>query len=172
MTEKTFTVVGTSIRAGVLKLRLANNGAAARTKVLEKDGHTEVRLFDLPKPMTAAEAEAWLAQQGDAVPVRAVVQPKQRVAKQPKQGRGKTVLVLANAATPAEIAHEELGFAASGQSREFWDNQALVTRQEMSRNAAWAAGIACPRGTYAELDAWLLADGVYTNEDGTVLEIA
>jgi hypothetical protein len=64
MQDKTFTVVGTSVKAGVKKLRLANGTAAARAKVLEKDNHTEIQLFDLPSAMTQDAATKWLEARG------------------------------------------------------------------------------------------------------------
>ena len=67
MTDKTFTVAGTSVKGGETKYRFANGTAAARTKVLEKDGHTMVLLFNLPSAMTAEAAKAWLQAQGTAV---------------------------------------------------------------------------------------------------------
>lgn len=58
-TEKTFTVVGTSItREGVLKLRWAND--MSRVKILIKAGHTEIDLIDLPNPMTKLQAAQYL----------------------------------------------------------------------------------------------------------------
>jgi len=71
MSDGTFTVAGTSVKKGEKKLRFANGTATARETVLLKDNHTEVRLFDLPKPMTKEEATKWLEAQGDTVPVRA-----------------------------------------------------------------------------------------------------
>lgn len=58
--SKLFTVAGTSVNEGVLKFRVANGGAAARIKVLEKNGHTEINLQDLPKPMSKEDAMSFL----------------------------------------------------------------------------------------------------------------
>jgi hypothetical protein len=58
--SKLFTVAGTSVLGGVCKFRVANGGAAARAKVLEKNGHTDIALQDLPKPMTKDAAMAFL----------------------------------------------------------------------------------------------------------------
>lgn len=69
--EKTFTVAGTSFYRGETTLRVANGGAAARQKVLEKGGHDNVRLWDLPSPMSREQAAEWIKTQGaDAVPVQ------------------------------------------------------------------------------------------------------
>jgi hypothetical protein len=175
MSDKTWTVVGTSMKKGEKKLRLANGTAESRQKVLEKDGHVEVRLFDLPSPMTAEAAETWLRDQGDAVLERKPTEPK--VAADPHERTVKRLTTeLMNKIVPQDdeqpILHEELGLAASGMSPGYWKSQSRLSRQEMSRNAARKAGIACPKGTYPELDAWLRADGVETLPDGTLKERA
>ena len=54
--SKLFTVAGTSVLEGIIKFRVANGTAAARTKVLEKNGHTEIFLQDLPKAMSKEDA--------------------------------------------------------------------------------------------------------------------
>jgi len=175
MSEKTFTVVGTSVHNGETKLRLANGAAADRYKVLVKAGHDPVTLYDMPAPMTAADAAIWLAAQGDTVPVRPVAAVKQpNAAKEPKQAVTRVSKRAAKSEEPVvdntvPVAHEELGRAASGMSLEYWNQQSIVTRQEVSRNAAWAQGIACPKGTYAALEAWLKKDGVHVNDDGTLV---
>lgn len=55
----TFSHAGTSRLNGSVKVRFAND--ALRVKVLEKNGHTEVDLMELPNPMTKEEAVAFLA---------------------------------------------------------------------------------------------------------------
>lgn len=54
----TFTHAGTSRLNGSVKVRFAND--ALRVKVLEKNGHTEVDLIELPNAMTKEEAVAYL----------------------------------------------------------------------------------------------------------------
>ncbi len=54
MTNKTYTVVGTSICNGKMKVRWATD--MMRIKVLQRTGHTDIELFDLPTPMTKAAA--------------------------------------------------------------------------------------------------------------------
>jgi len=54
MTNKTYTVVGTSVCNGKMKVRWATD--MMRIKVLQRTGHTDIELFDLPAPMTKAEA--------------------------------------------------------------------------------------------------------------------
>jgi hypothetical protein len=57
----TFSHAGTSRLNGQVKVRFAND--ALRVKVLEKNGHTEVDLIELPNgPMTKEDAIAYLAQ--------------------------------------------------------------------------------------------------------------
>jgi hypothetical protein len=59
--SKLFTVAGTSVLEGIIKFRVANGTAAARTKVLEKNGHTEIFLQDLPKAMSKEDAMAFFS---------------------------------------------------------------------------------------------------------------
>ncbi len=54
----TFTHAGTSRLNGAVKIRFAND--SLRVKVLEKNGHTEVDLLELPEPMSKADAVAYL----------------------------------------------------------------------------------------------------------------
>jgi hypothetical protein len=69
--EKLFTVAGTSSLEGVVKFRVANGSAAARTKVLVRSGHTEILLQDLPKGMTKEDAFAFVKANGGAVAAKA-----------------------------------------------------------------------------------------------------
>lgn len=161
--NKTWTVVGTSVQRGEKTLRFANGTAAEREKVLEKAGCTEIRLHDLPRPMTKVDAAAWLSARGEDTPIV-------RLAAEVKRDARPSQRAVVETGEERPIAHEELGLARSGTSRNYWETQGLTSRQEMSRNAAWAAGIACPRGTYPELEAWLVSDGVVVNEDGTLTE--
>ena len=54
MTNKTYTVAGTSKLKGEYKVRFAND--TMRVKVLEKHDHTDVILVELPKAMTKLDA--------------------------------------------------------------------------------------------------------------------
>jgi hypothetical protein len=56
--EKTFTVAGVSDLNGVYKLRVANS--TDRVKVLMRNGHTDIRLIQLPDAMTKLEAVNYL----------------------------------------------------------------------------------------------------------------
>lgn len=57
--EKLFTVAGTSNLNGVVKFRFAND-LKSRVKVLERNGHTEINLIELPAEMTKEAAIAYL----------------------------------------------------------------------------------------------------------------
>lgn len=54
--EKTFTIVGVSTQGKITKFRVANGDMAARSKVLERGGHTDIKLFELPTAMSKLEA--------------------------------------------------------------------------------------------------------------------
>jgi len=56
--ERTFTVAGSSVRKGEMKMRFAND-LVSRVKILEKDKHTDINLVELPNPMTKAEIVAY-----------------------------------------------------------------------------------------------------------------
>jgi len=56
--EKTFNVAGFSTLNGVVKLRVAKD--MKRAKVLERNGHTDIQLVELPEPMTREQAAAFL----------------------------------------------------------------------------------------------------------------
>ena len=81
--EKMFTVAGTSALEGVVKFRVANGSAAARTKVLARSGHTDIKLVDLAKPMSKEDAIAFVRSQGSAFSAETATKPA-KVAKAPK----------------------------------------------------------------------------------------
>ena len=64
MTDKTFKFVGSSNLNGRTKLRFAND--IMRIKVLDKNGHQDVNLKELPSEMTKAQAVAHLSEIGFA----------------------------------------------------------------------------------------------------------
>ena len=80
--EKLFSVAGTSALEGVVKFRVANGSATARTKVLVRSGHTDIKLVDLAKPMSKTDAIAFVKSQGF---IAAVAEKPAKVAKAPKQ---------------------------------------------------------------------------------------
>ena len=61
--SKLFKVAGVSrlnANAG-FKLRVANGKLSARQRILERNGHVDVQLFDLPNEMSKAEILAWVS---------------------------------------------------------------------------------------------------------------
>ena len=61
-TDKKFAVAGVSTLNGKTKIRFAND--AMRVKILQKQGHTDIDLIDLPHEMTKAEIAAHLIATG------------------------------------------------------------------------------------------------------------
>lgn len=70
--SNTYTVAGYSTKNGVTKFRVANGTAAARTAVLRRDNHTDIKLSDLPSAMTREAAEAFVKGTGTAAVAAAV----------------------------------------------------------------------------------------------------
>lgn len=70
MTDRKFDIAGFSTFAGKRKVRFANGKTEARSKVLGRNGHTDIDLRVLPNPMTKAEAMAFLGvkDEDDAAP--------------------------------------------------------------------------------------------------------
>jgi hypothetical protein len=171
---KTWTVAGTSVQRGERTLRFANGRAEDRKRVLEKCGCTEVILWDLPHPMTKEAATAWLSERGDEIPVPAprperVNEPRVRAARQPREPRAETPRAV------IEIAHEQLGrelYLTDGRMKVFsWDECSVTVQQEYARNAARAAGIETPRGTYPEWERSMQEEhGVQVLEDGSLVD--
>ena len=60
--SKLFTVAGTSVLDGVKTYRFAND--MSRVKVLERVGHTDVELIELPKAMWKEDAVEFLTAKG------------------------------------------------------------------------------------------------------------
>jgi len=59
MTDKLYTVAGTSTLNGETKARFAND--TMRIKVLAKNGHTDIMLVELPKEMTKVQAAQFIS---------------------------------------------------------------------------------------------------------------
>jgi hypothetical protein len=92
--EKLFTVVGTSALEGVVKFRVANGSAAARTKVLTRSGHTDIKLVDLATPMSKEDAIAFVKSQGSAFSAETAATKPAKVAKAPKQKTVKMATIV------------------------------------------------------------------------------
>ena len=127
--EKLFTVAGTSSLEGVVKFRVANGSAAARTKVLVRSGHTEINLVDLVKPMSKEAAIAFVKSQGSAFAAEtatATATKPAKVAKAPKQKTVKMATVVKQVSkkfvaakskeVPAEQLLAEVGIQPSANS--------------------------------------------------------
>jgi hypothetical protein len=128
--EKLFTVAGTSRRNGTVKFRFSND-MKGRIPMLERTGHTEIQLVELPAAMTKEDAIVYLTQLGFAAddkpakPARAAQTPK------PVQQTVDTVDGPYTADT-VRAALQADGEDTEGMSDEFL---AEVARRE---NAAWA----------------------------------
>ena len=62
MTNKTYTVVGTSVCNGKMKVRWATD--MMRIKVLQRTGHSDIELFETPEAMDKISATKWLIDSG------------------------------------------------------------------------------------------------------------
>ena len=58
-TEKLYSIAGVSTLDGDTKIRFAND--VARIKILVKNGHTDIKLIELPEAMTKFECVKYLA---------------------------------------------------------------------------------------------------------------
>lgn len=106
--EKLFAVAGVSKLDGVVKARFAKD--MGRVKVLEKNGHTDVRLIELPKVMDKAAAVAFLmahASFQDAV-AQAALKGEGKVAAAPKVAKVTKVKEVKVAAPKVEKTAEEI----------------------------------------------------------------
>ena len=107
-TDKRFAVAGTSTHEGETKLRFAND--MLRTKILKKNGHTDINLVELPSEMTKAEAIQYLKNiefgKGDASIEAALAagEKKNPTTVAPKSGKAKTATVKAEAPSTSEDA--------------------------------------------------------------------
>ena len=75
--QRTFQVVGTTMFKGVQKIWFANE-TATKVKNMEKQGHTEINYFSLPKAMTKAEALEHLVQHPELLPQDLVAEKRER----------------------------------------------------------------------------------------------
>jgi hypothetical protein len=104
--SNTYNVAGFSSKNGKVSVRVANGSAAARTKVLERDGHTEVDLIDLPSAMSKEDAIAFVSKaMNRAVEAKA---PKATATKAPAAPKApKTVKVTKTVAEVKEMVAEK-----------------------------------------------------------------
>ena len=59
---KMFVVAGTTVFNGTKTYRFSNGALNLRENMLRHKGHTDIKLVELPKPMTHVQAIAWLLQ--------------------------------------------------------------------------------------------------------------
>ena len=98
-TSKTFAVAGVSTLDGKTKVRFAND--AARIKILVKNGHTDIKLVDLPREMTKAEIAQYMTETGFGKGNAAIEAAVKDLA---KKNRVKAVPAVNKATTTAETA--------------------------------------------------------------------
>jgi len=110
MNEKTFTIVGVSTQGKTTKFRTANGDMAARIKVLERNGHTDISLIELPEPMDKhAAIEAYKAQHPEAADIRVPNEKTEKPARAPR-----TVTIKKRSRTTTTDAANELLKAVEG----------------------------------------------------------
>lgn len=101
---KTFTVAGHSVLDGVRKTRFA--ASMDRVKILMRNGHTDIELQELPRPMTKDEIRAYFGETVEAAAPKAVKAAKPKVAKAvvdtPVDAAPDTVKWLAEGEKPAQ----------------------------------------------------------------------
>jgi hypothetical protein len=61
--DKLFSVAGVSTLNGVVKYRVANS--LKREAILRKSGHTDIKLIELPNPMSKEDAFTFIASHAD-----------------------------------------------------------------------------------------------------------
>lgn len=103
MTSRTFNIAGFSTLSGQRKVRFANGTIEARKKILERNGHEDIDLRELPNAMSKAEAMTFLGVED--TDVRA---PKGVQAAAAKATKMVTKVIEIPAATVAEAAPEEV----------------------------------------------------------------
>ena len=77
MTDKLFTTVGSSVYQGQTKLRFATD--PTRVKRLQRNGHSNINLVDLPREMTKGQAARYLLEIDFARGDQAVIDAIQHV---------------------------------------------------------------------------------------------
>jgi hypothetical protein len=104
--DKTFTIVGVSTQGKITKFRTANGDMAQRIKVLERNGHTDINLIELPTALGKMEAIAeFKARHPEIENVR---MPNEKEAKPAKEAKVKTVNVKGAGKKTVDAATELL----------------------------------------------------------------
>ncbi len=112
--KKLFTIAGTSVHEGKLSVRVATGKISVREGVLRRNDHTEIKLFELPQPMTRADAAAYIETLNGNFPAPApkpAKAKKEKIAKEKKEKLAKPAKIEAKAvkaevveAPPAPLA--------------------------------------------------------------------
>ncbi len=90
--SKTFTIAGTSSLNGKIKFRFANGTVKHREQVLARNGHTEIRLIELPSAMDKDAARSFVESQNIMAPTVAVTAVKAPAAKAPAKTAAKVTV--------------------------------------------------------------------------------
>jgi len=105
MADKTFTVAGTSVLNGVMKVRFAND-LKGRIKVLTKNDHCDVQLIELAEAQTKINAVLALRASADFASVEQQAVFDRYIAKNDPKLAVEIGIVLPGAADAAERAVE------------------------------------------------------------------
>lgn len=107
--SKSFSHAGVSKQDGVFKVRFCND--ALRTKVLQKNGHTDIDIIELKHPMNKLEVVAYLLEidfdNGNAevrAALEAALDKRSPVAKEPKAKAAPKAKAVAKKAVKAPVA--------------------------------------------------------------------
>lgn len=85
--SKTFTIAGTSSLNGKVKFRFANGTVKHREQVLGRNGHTDIRLIELPTAMDKDAARSFVESQNIMAPTVKVTVTKAAPAKAPAKAK-------------------------------------------------------------------------------------
>lgn len=102
MTDRTFNVAGFSTLSGQRKIRFANGAPEARAKILQRNGHVDIELNQLPKSMTKSEIMQFLGVSEDDP--RAPKGVQAAAAKAKKATKVAQIIELARETAKAEAA--------------------------------------------------------------------
>lgn len=85
--SKTFTIAGTSSLNGKVKFRFANGTVKHREQVLGRNGHTDIKLIELPSAMDKDAARSFVESQNIMAPTVKVTVAKAAPAKAPAKAK-------------------------------------------------------------------------------------
>lgn len=122
MSDKTFNVAGWSTLDGEIKPRFAND--LFRIKVLERNGHKDVQLFQLPNAMTKEAAVAWILEQHPHMAAQL-----NKPAKSTPPAAPKATVVAPTATEPSLTGHELLNSTLLSPDTQTEEPEAPVAEQ-------------------------------------------